>query len=94
MPKCDFNKVAKQHLWMAASAYYICNRCLYKRSVIVFVEDKYCIDNHNFCDNLIQSFGESFYVCLTYHKKLLKKQIPCQSVSNKPSRHKDVAKTS
>ena len=49
----------------------------------MFVEDKYCIDNHNFSDDLIQSFDESFYVCLTSHKKLLKKQILCQSVSSK-----------
>ena len=29
------------------------------------------------------SFDENFYICKTCDKKLLKKKVPCQSVSNK-----------
>ena len=31
MPKCDFNKVAKQHLWVAASDAWICEFGIWKK---------------------------------------------------------------
>ena len=31
----------------------------------------------------VKSFDEKLYICETYHKRLCKNKIPCQSVSNK-----------
>ena len=59
-----------------------CNRCLYKRSVILFNEDRYL--ESGFCPELqiISSFDNNFYICKTCDKKILKHEVPCQSVKN------------
>jgi len=59
-----------------------CNRCLYKRSVVLFKIEEYTIDTDCTCD-IIPSYDDNCCTCLTCHKKILKKEIPCQSVSNK-----------
>jgi len=74
-----------------------CNRCLYKRSVNIFKEEKYTFNTHELCE-LIPSFDNNLYVCLTCHNKFRKKEIPCQSISNKlqlfdfPDKLKDIGK--
>ena len=59
-----------------------CNRCLYKRSVILFNEDRYF--ESGFCPELqiISSLDNNFYICKTCDKKILKHEVPCQSVKN------------
>ena len=66
--------------------YYICvccNRCLYKRSTLLFAREKYPINTENIIANAVKSFDGNVYICLTCHRYLLKKKVPCQSVSNK-----------
>lgn len=57
----------------------VCNRCLYKQSVMIFHACKY----NPFSWNLINSHDSKHYVCKTCHNKLIKGNIPCQAVSNK-----------
>ena len=68
--------------------YYICvvcNRCLYRRSVVLFKSDGYDICDPEFYFSLVQSYDGSSYVCHTCHRKIKAKkiQIPCQAVCNK-----------
>ncbi|KXJ13769.1 ATP-dependent DNA helicase PIF1 [Exaiptasia diaphana] len=63
--------------------YYICtvcNRLLYKKTVIKFKEHKYNIQNNILTKK--KSFDDKHYICKTCHSKLLKKQIPCQAAQN------------
>ena len=75
-----------------------CNRCLYKRSVILFLKEKYNDIEIEKLTVELYSFDKKLYICSTCHKKLLKKEIPCQSVSNKlelfhfPSHLSDIRK--
>ena len=57
----------------------VCNRTLYKKSVIILEKHKYpCQDYFVFqC-----SFDGNHYICKTCHAKLLKGQQPCQAVVN------------
>ena len=59
-----------------------CNRCLYKRSLILFNESRYL--ESGFCPELhfVLSFDNIFYICKTCDKKILKHEVPCQSVKN------------
>ena len=60
----------------------VCNRCLYKRSVIDYKEEKYNI----FVEGLytdVKSFDGKLYVCKTCDLKLKKGKVPCQAVYNK-----------
>ena len=59
-----------------------CNRCLYLHSVKKFIANKYKFPIEIHC-NIVQSFDGFYYICKTCDTKLLKKKIPCQSVSNK-----------
>ena len=67
--------------------YYICvvcNRCLYRRSVVLFAEQKYpVIEEEFFYFATVSSFDSRQYICHTCHKKLKKQKIPCQAVCNK-----------
>jgi len=57
--------------------YYICvscNRCLYKRSVVVFKEENYDI-NFEALITPVTSFDGNFYVCNTCHKKLERERL-------------------
>ena len=63
----------------------VCNRCLYRRSVVHFKVEKYVIDTINIYPKLINSDG-NFYLCHTCHKKLdihKKLEIHAQAVCNK-----------
>ena len=62
--------------------YYICsvcNRVLYRKSVLMLVKSKYKIQ-HVFADT--KSFDGKEYICKTCHSKVLKGSIPCQAVCN------------
>ena len=57
----------------------VCNRTLYKKSVITLQKNKYPRQD---CFMLQCSFDGKEYVCKTCHAKLLKGQQPCQAVAN------------
>ena len=62
--------------------YYICsvcNRILYKKSVLILVKSKYKCQ-HPFTST--KSFDGKEYVCKTCHSKVLKGNLPCQAVHN------------
>ena len=63
----------------------MCNRSMYKRSVISFDEQKYSKINFEEIENFnpVTTFDGNFYACTSCHRKLIKGEIPCQSVSNK-----------
>ena len=60
----------------------VCDRYLYRKSVVKFseIKRKELIKN---MFHFIPSHGNSFYICKTYAQKLNKNQIPCQAVCNK-----------
>ena len=57
----------------------VCNRCLYKRSVIQFHEDQF---EHLISDVYtgVVSFDEEKYICKTCSRKIRTKHVPCQAV--------------
>ena len=60
----------------------VCNRSLFRRSVILFKDEKYDLP----CKlqlNFVLSFDGQYYVCKTCHTKLRKGKIPDIAVSNK-----------
>ena len=68
--------------------YYICvvcNRCLYRRSVVVFKEQSYENVNHEVFASRVESFDGCEYICKTCNLKLKskKQQVPCQATCNK-----------
>ena len=80
------NKVQHFKELIQNGPYYICvccNRCLYKRSVVLFKEEKYSVDTEEIICDVIPSYDDNVYICLTCHRKILKKETPCQSVTNK-----------
>ena len=57
----------------------ICNKCLYRKSVVVFFENKHKeLINKMFL--FIPWHDNSFYICKTRAQELNKNQIPCQAV--------------
>ena len=62
----------------------VCNRCLYRKSVLTFSETKYYVNVERFCYEKVNSCDGSQYICKTCDTKLKKKKIPCQAVWNKP----------
>ena len=60
----------------------VCNRCLYKRSVIQFHEVQF---EHLISDiyTSVVSFDEEKYICKTCARKKRTKHVPCQVVINK-----------
>ena len=63
----------------------VCNRCLYKRSVVLFKSEAYVSLNPNFYFAPVHSFDGKDYICMTCRRKLIskKKLTPCQAVCNK-----------
>ena len=57
----------------------VCNRTLYKKSVIILKKTKYSVQN---CFMVQCSFDGNEYICKTCHIKLLKSQLPCQAAVN------------
>ncbi|CAB4007412.1 ATP-dependent DNA helicase PIF1 [Paramuricea clavata] len=57
----------------------VCNRTLYKKSVVILQKNKYPRQD---CFVLQCSFDGKNYICKTCHAKLLKGQQPCQAVVN------------
>ena len=57
----------------------VCNRILYKKSVIT------CLEEKNPCQtyfNIQPSFYGKQYICNTCHSKVIKGNLPCQAVVN------------
>ena len=82
--KNNTNKVQHFKLAILQGPYFVCvscNRSLYKRSVKIFIEEKYGI---LYGKNLssVSSFDSCYYICNTCDKKLSKNQIPAQCVLN------------
>ena len=61
----------------------VCNRCLYRKSVLIFNETKYDLNVESFCYEKVNSYDGCQYICKTCDTKLKKKKIPCQAVWNK-----------
>ena len=62
----------------------VCHRCLYKRSIRFFENEKYRILTAElYCP--VRSFNEKTYTCDTCHKHLSRNEMPCQAVCNKMS---------
>ena len=59
----------------------VCNRCLYRKSVLMFVENKY-INFDSFRYNKVDSYDGCQYICQTCDRKLKRGKIPCQAVCN------------
>ena len=81
------NRIKKFKKLVMEGPYYICivcNRCLYKKTVVKF-KDSYNNPDSSFYFSHVQSFDGCEYVCQTCHLKLKakKNQIPCQAVCNK-----------
>ena len=60
----------------------ICNRTLYKTSVLLFLETKYEITSNVIFSSRVQSFDSLEYICRTCYSKLLKNNTPAQAVCN------------
>ena len=58
----------------------VCHRCLYRRSVLIFYQNKYNLEIPPLFR--IKSFDSSTYICETCSQKCQKYEIPCRSVSN------------
>ena len=59
----------------------VCNRCLYKRSVIHLILENYNISHEIFTSVL--SYDGRAYICISCYRKLLKGLVSCQAVINK-----------
>ena len=60
----------------------ICNRMLYRVSVIKCRTEKYpTLIQHIFTD--VKSYDNTEYICHTCHVKAMKGKVPCQAVNNK-----------
>lgn len=49
----------------------------------MFVRDKYDNSTDRLLQEVMKSYDFNVYICLTCHKKLLKKEVPCHSACNK-----------
>ena len=87
-PKTMQVRIKKFKELIMEGPYYVCvvcNRCLYKRSVVLFKLEKYHTNDTEFYFARVQSFNGLEYICHTCDRKLKsKKQLtPCQAVCNK-----------
>ena len=60
----------------------VCNRCLYRRSVILYSDEKVPLLDENSL-NFVESYDGHFYICKTCSRKIKKGHTPCQAVCNK-----------
>ena len=61
----------------------VCNRWLYRKSVLIFNETKYDLNVESFCYEKVNSYDGCQYICKTCDTKLKKKKIPYPAVWNK-----------
>ena len=83
VPRFDFNVSIYKEL-INSEQYYICvicNRNLYKKSVVLFHRDKYSVISDDVFRHVTSLDGKS-YICKTCGKKLKQNCIPCQAVCN------------
>ena len=76
-------KVSNFKLLMKNGPFFICvicNRCLYRTSVICFNIEKYSADENIIF--MVKSYDDNYYICTTCDKVLCKISIPCQAVAN------------
>ena len=59
----------------------ICNRCLYRTSVICFNIEKYSVDENMIF--MVKSYHDNYYICTICDKALRKNSAPCQAVANR-----------
>ena len=57
----------------------VCNRILYKKSVITCLDEKYPCQTYF---NIQPSFYGKQYICNTCHSQVIKGNLPCQAVVN------------
>ena len=62
--------------------YFICNRCLYKRSIVRFDFNSYSSLVKELV-HLGSSYDGRLYICRTCHNKVKKNNVPSQAVSNR-----------
>ena len=58
--------------------YFVCNRCLYRKSVLTFNETKYNINVERFCYKKVNSYDRCQYICKC-DTKLKREKIPFQN---------------
>ena len=59
----------------------ICNRCLYRTSVICSNIEKYSVDENIIF--MVKSYDDNYYICTTCDKALCKISVPCEAVANR-----------
>ena len=74
--RCFLKKIREGPFYVCS----VCNRVLYRRTVLALNKSKYGKQNL-FTGKT--SFDNKEYICKTCHSKLLKGQVPCQAVYNK-----------
>ena len=57
----------------------VCNRILYKKSVITCINEKYPCQTYF---NIQQSFDGKQCICNTCHSKVIRGKLPCQAEAN------------
>ena len=60
----------------------ICNRCLYKRSIVRFDFNSYSSLVKELV-HLVSSYDGRLYICITCHLTVKKDNVLCQAISNK-----------
>ena len=83
MPRFEFKVSVFKELINSGSynICVVCNRNLYKYSVVLFHRDKYSVISDDVFRH-VTSFDGKSYICQTCGKKFLKNCIPCQAVCN------------
>ena len=61
----------------------VCNRCLYRKLVLIFNETKYDVNVEIIFYEKVNSYDGCQYICKTCDTKLKKKKIPCHATWNK-----------
>ena len=59
----------------------ICNRCLYRISIICFNIEKYSVDENIIF--MLTSYDDNYYISTTCDKALRKNSVPCQVLANR-----------
>ena len=76
-------KVSNFKLLIKNGAFFICiicNRCLYRTSVVSFNIEKYSVDENMIF--MVKLYDDNYYICATCDNALPKNSVPCQAVAN------------